>query len=265
MSFDSIEKSTYDARPYELFLFQGTGIQYSMTSGDEDVSYLGFIFTKASITRTEVEQSAEVTSGQITIDLDPSHPVAQMFIPYLPTSPVAVTVYGGHVGDGAYAVLFTGTVSSARFTPEGQCELLCNSENYALNRKILQQLYQAPCVHIFGDPDCGVDLGSVTYPGTVGAISADGFDVTVSAFGSLPHSLRAGFLRVGNILRMIVEHTGSTIKLLAPIASLQVGDAVSGTAGCQQTYAACQEYDNIANFLGFDLIPTLNPFDGSVT
>jgi hypothetical protein len=49
--------------------------------------------------------------------------------------------------------------------------------------------------------------------------------------------------------------------LLAPLIGLEVGDAVSAVAGCQHTYPACQGYDNVVNFQGFDLIPTINPFD----
>jgi len=159
LSYDALEKSGSGSQPFELFLFQGTGILYALTSGDDDADYLGFHFVKASISRTEVDQSAEVTSGQIKVQINPDHPLAQMFIPYLPASPIALTVYGGHVGDSEHAVLFSGNVASAFFAE--QCELTCNSDQYSINRKILQQLYQAPCTHIFGDPDCGIDLAKI--------------------------------------------------------------------------------------------------------
>ena len=64
---------------------------------------------------------------------------------------------------------------------------------------------------------------------------------------------------------MIVANTGTSITLLSPIADLDVGDAVLGIAGCQLTFAACDAYKNTFNFLGFDLIPEINPFDGSAS
>ena len=63
---------------------------------------------------------------------------------------------------------------------------------------------------------------------------------------------------------MITAHSGSTVTLLSPISGLNVGDAVTGTAGCQLTYAACQQYNNVPNFLGFDLIPKTNPFTEAI-
>ena len=119
------------------------------------------------------------------------------------------------------------------------------------------------CTHIFGDAGCGIALVDHTYAGTVSAIDSTGTVLTVPEFASLPDSLQGGFLRVGQAVRMIVAHTGSSITLLSPIIGLEVGASVSGVAGCQLTFAACSHYNNIANFLGFDLIPILNPFDSS--
>lgn len=261
MSYDAQEKLGFGAEPYELYLFQGSGILYALTSADEAISYLGQNYTPATIWRDEVDQSSDVTSGQLKIFIPNDHPLAQLMLPYLPASPVSIVVYGSHYGDTETAVLFTGVIASANFTDE--CELTCNSEQYLLQRKIPTQLYQAPCTHIFGDAGCGIVLGAHTYTGIVTAIDATGTILTVPAFASIADSLQGGFLRVGNVSRMIVAHTGSSITLLSPVIGLAVGGTVSGVAGCELTFVACTHYNNVANFLGFDLIPILNPFDGS--
>lgn len=263
MSYDALEQAGAGAQPYELYLFQGTGIFFALTSADKPITYLGEPYVPSTISRSESEQSNEVVSGQMKIFIAKDHPLAQLFLPYLPSSPVAVTVYGSHYSDTETVVLFTGTVASARFTD--QCELTCNSDQYLLQRKIPSQLYQAPCSHIFGDAGCGISLAAHTYPGTIATIDSTGTVLTVTGFGSLPDSLQGGYLVRGNDVRMIVAHTGTSITLLSSVADLDVGDTVEGVAGCQLTFAACSAYKNTFHFLGFDLIPTINPFDGSAS
>jgi uncharacterized phage protein (TIGR02218 family) len=263
MSYDAQEQAGSGVEPYELYLFQGTGIFFALTSADVAITYLGNNFVPSTISRSESEQSNEVVSGQMKIYINKDHPLASLLLPYLPSSPIAITVYGSHYADTETVVLFTGTVASARFTD--QCELTCNSDQYLLQRKIPQQLYQAPCAHVFGDVGCGIELIDHTYAGTIATIDSTGTVLTVTGFGSLPDSLTGGYLRRGNDVRMIVANTGTSVTLLSPIPGLQVGNSVLGIAGCQLTFAACEAYDNTFNFLGFDLIPEINPFDGSAS
>jgi len=263
MSFDALEKSGFGAQPYELYLFQGTGISFALTSAEEPITYLGEVYAPATISRTGVEQSNEVVSGQIKVFIPKDDPLARMLLPYLPSSPIAVTIFGSHYADAETVVLFTGVVASARFTD--QCELTCNSAQYLLQRKIPQQLYQAPCSHIFGDAGCGADLAAHTYAGIITAIDSTGTVLTIPAFAALPDTLQAGYLQVGDEFRMVVAHSGATVTLISPITGLAAGAAVSGTAGCALTFSACAHYGRTISFLGFDLIPTVNPFDGSAS
>lgn len=263
MSYASEEVRQSGSQPRELFLFEAVGKSFAFTSGDTTIVYLGSVYDPETIDRTEVDQSAEVTSGEIKIYLPKANPLAQLFVPYLPTSPMSVTVFGQHLGDADTFVIFQGYVASARFTD--QCELSCKPDATKLQQNIPQQFYQSACNHIFGDAGCKKDLSTVTYPGVISAISPDGLTLTVPGFTSLPHSLLGGVLRRGDDYRMIVSHVGAVIKLLSGIAGLAVSDSVLGTAGCQNTFASCSEHNNVANFLGFDLIPILDPFNGSVT
>jgi uncharacterized phage protein (TIGR02218 family) len=263
VSFDAKEKSGFAAEPYELYLFQTTGLSFALTSAEEPITYLGQLYVPATITRTEAEHSNEVVSGQIKIFIPKDHALAQILLPYLPPAPIAVTVFGSHYSDTETVVLFTGNIASARFTD--QCELTCNSATYLLQRKIPQQLYQAPCSHIFGDAGCGADLGSHSYSGTITAIDSTGTVLTIPGFAALPDTLKAGYLKHGNDFRMIVAHSGSTVTLLSPIPGLAAGAVVAGIAGCNLDFSTCAHYARTISFLGFDLIPTVNPFDGSAS
>ena len=52
MSFDAKEKSGYGAQPYELYLFQSTGLSFALTSAENAITYLGQVYGPATITRT---------------------------------------------------------------------------------------------------------------------------------------------------------------------------------------------------------------------
>lgn len=263
MSYDAKEHLGYGGDPYELFLFQTVGSTFLLTSAEEAIVYLSQSYVPTTITRSELEHSNEVISGQIKVYIPKDHPLALLLLPYLPPTPIAITIFGSHYSDSETVVLFTGVVASARFTD--QCELTCNSAQYLLQRKIPQATYQSSCSHIFGDAGCGADLAAHTYAGSVSAVSADGTVLTIPAFASLPDSLRAGYLKHGNDYRMVVGHSGSTVTLLSAIPGLLAGVSVTATAGCQLDFATCGHYGRTNSFLGFDLIPTINPFDGSAS
>jgi uncharacterized phage protein (TIGR02218 family) len=262
MSYDAIEQSPAQSQPFELYQFSVAGQSFWLTSADQSIAYGGQTYTPATIRRTEMEHSNEVLSGQLKIYVAPQSQIAQLLIPYLTPSIMVVTIFGGHYGDTEVVTLFTGKVSNAAI--ETECEIVVNSDQYILQRKIPKQGYQAPCVHVFGDAGCGINLASFATTGAVSAISTDGLTITVPTFSGLLHSLAAGYFRRGNDCRMITNHVANQVTLLSPISGLNIGDAVTGTAGCQLTYAACQAYNNIANFLGFDLTPLTNPFTQAI-
>jgi hypothetical protein len=267
MSFDSKETSVADGKPFELYLFQGTGIEIAVTSSDQVISYISRSFKPSTISRSEAKGSDEVEAGQTTVYVPKNDPIAKLFIKYLPVSKIALTIFGGHYGDSEVGVLFSGDVSSSHF--DDQAELICNSDQYKMQTKIPRIAYQSSCPHIFGSPGCGQDLGAATYAGVVTAISDDGEQITIPDFAGLPHPFKAGFLTVGNEKRAIVDQGGSGssffVVLITAISDLEVGSDVLGTAGCQQTYPSCETYGRIASFLGFDLIPIKNPYDGSIS
>ncbi len=262
MSYDSVEKSGSGSLPFELYLFSTTGQTFALTSADAPISYIGQIFTPTVISRGEIDQSQEMNAGQMRVTVPKGHPLAALFVPYLPPTPVRLTIFGGHVGDAEISTIFVGEVASARYTE--QCELTCVPEQAKLKRKIPALLYQSGCPRVFGDAGCGISLGAHTSTASIGAIDSSGCVLTIAAFAGLGTSLRGGYLKRGNDVRMIVDHSGATVTIIAAISSLQVGDVVSGIAGCAHTYAACAAYGNVTNFLGFDLIPSSNPFYGSL-
>jgi len=261
MSFDSVEQAQSSGKPWEIYLFETTGQSFYLTSADQAITYLGQTYDPMTLRRDEMEETAEVDSGEVKVYIPTAHPLSQLFIPGLPPAPVQLTIFAGHYGDADILAIYSGSVASSSFTDE--CELVCRSDKYLLNRKIPAELYQGLCNHIFGDAGCGINLALFTYAGVVASIDSTGTVIGVTAFGSIPGtvSLKGGYLKVGNAVRAILAQTGSSITLMSPISGLAIGAACSGVAGCAHTYPACKAYDNVPNFLGFDLVPTINPFD----
>jgi uncharacterized phage protein (TIGR02218 family) len=261
MSFDSLEQSQASGEPFELYLFQTTGQSFFLTSSDEEITYLGETYEPQTLRRDEMQETAEVDSGEIKVYIPTSHPLAELFIPGLPPAPVQLTIFAGHFGDSDILAIYGGSVASSAFDDE--CQLIIRSDKYLLNRKIPKQLYQGLCNHIFGDRGCGIDLALFTYVGVVASIDPTGTVITVAAFSSISPAgrLKGGYLAKGNTAaRAILAHSGTSVTLMSPIAGLAVGDEVRGIAGCAHTYPACASYNNVPNFLGFDLIPSINPF-----
>jgi hypothetical protein len=260
MSFDSVEKSQASGTPWEIFRFVTAGQNFFLTSADVNISYLGQTYISTTLRRDEMSENADVDSGEIKVYLPSAHPLALLFLPGLPPSPVQLTIFAGHYTDTEVVVLYSGSVASGVFVDE--CELTCRSDKYILNRKVPRELYQGLCNHIFGDSGCGINLAGYTTAGVVSVIDSTGSLITVPAFAGLPNSLKAGYFIQGNSTRAILNQTGATIVLMAPIAGLVVGAACSAVAGCAHTYPACSGFNNVQNFAGFDLVPLINPFDG---
>ena len=101
---------------------------------------------------------------------------------------------------------------------------------------------------------------------------ADESDAFVSEFGTTAFSqkedlqprLSYGFLLTASGQRMmIVEHLQpDTFRLKAPVIGLQAGDIVTVVRGCRRHLKHCAFFEQTKNFLGFDLMPSSNPFLG---
>jgi hypothetical protein len=56
----------------------------------------------------------------------------------------------------------------------------------------------------------------------------------------------------------------ANLTLQAAISGMQIGDAVTITAGCRHDIQTCRNvFDNVPNYGGFPQLPTVNPFKPS--
>jgi hypothetical protein len=60
---------------------------------------------------------------------------------------------------------------------------------------------------------------------------------------------------------MIALHVGETITLIQPMAEVEAGDLITLYPGCLRSFQICKnKFHNEVNYLGFEWIPTKNPF-----
>ncbi len=271
MSYDARESSISSGQPFELFLFETQDQIWRLTSAAETRLYQGAAYDPEVIDRTNTSASSEVKGGHIKVTIPKDHPIAQLFISFIPSTPLTLVIFRGHDGepDGEVKVAFTGRVLLGRFTTEDTCELECAPDTEILKRSIATACYQRPCNRILFDAGCGLSNALWRILGTVQFISVDGLAVTIPECASKSDGwFAAGHIEKEASRRMIISHVGSQLMLINPMNGLNEGDSVFVYAGCDHSYSGSNgcstKFGNGANFLGWEWIPAKNPFSSGL-
>lgn len=272
MTYDATEKSRHEGSPVEMYRWAHGSTIYRDTSAAAAQTHLAQTYEPAAIIRSEINQSQEDHAGNIEVAVPRDHAVAALFIPYIPTVPIALTIYRRHRLDGALetVVAFIGKVLSCRYRSEdSKWVLTCGPISEALRKTIPAVLYQPQCNRALYSPGCGVDKEAHKVTATV--TDVDGFDVSADEFESTANPdgwFNNGFARKisdPNDIRWIIDHVGDTITLMNPFTSLNINDVLEVFPGCARTEDHCHnKFSNLPNHLGFPRIPTKNPFDSSI-
>jgi uncharacterized phage protein (TIGR02218 family) len=260
MSYASVEDSAYASDPFELYWFATADQNWYFTSADHKVTYLSNVYLPVAIKRTSTSQTGEAKAGQIKVTLPVDNPVPQLFVSFCPTTPLFLVIYRGHGSDSEVVVNFTGRVNLTRFGDFG--ELTCVPESDALKNLVPQMNFQSPCNHFLYDAGCKVNKSSFATPGVISVMDASRSIITVPAAAALnPGWLTTGYVEIGQQRRMILLHNAAVLTLIAPLFGVAVGAHVTLYAGCMRDFGTCvNKFANGKNFLGFQWVPTKNPF-----
>jgi uncharacterized phage protein (TIGR02218 family) len=271
VSYWSRESSVYGGQPFELYLFETETETWRLTSADREITHDGAEYSREALSRTNTTQNAEVKGGHITVTLPAAHPVAQLFVAFIPQTPLSLVIYRGHEGetDDTVVTHFTGRVLSGRFTTADTCELDCAPDTDLLRRPLASTCFQRPCNRMLFDDGCTLASAAWAVTGTVLAIGDDQVTITIAEAATQPDGWFAtGTLEKGVEGRMVTAHVGTSLTLLNPMNGLAVGDAVTLYAGCDRTYSGANgcdtKFSNGPNFMGWEWIPGQNPFSGGV-
>jgi len=264
--YDVFERSPTSGEPVEGLRFVQAATTWRFTSADSDLALSTGTYIRDAIVHEALDYSQEDTAGNTTVQVPRSNPVAQLFVNYVPTSPVYLTIFRKHRADPQEIVIFVGKVVSCTFDGP-QALLLCAPVSQTLNRKVPSVLFGFNCAWNLYGVGCGVARATFKTSGTILALS--GTTVRATAFAAKPDGwFTNGWAETADgQRRFIVAHVGDALTLMNPFpSSLAVGAAIDAQAGCERTELACgpAKFDNLPQHLGFPRIPTRNPYEGSI-
>jgi uncharacterized protein len=265
VSYDALESSQRAGAPVELYAFSTGSRTWFLTSADTKVVHLTDTYTPDAVSRGPVKEGNEPDAGSVTVTLPRTHPIAQLFIGYIPEPPLRLVLLARHRSDTEVYELFRGQVASARLAG-ARVELFGLPDIAADDQTIPRNTCQPQCNWALYSSQCGVSKAAFFVSGPVTVVSGD--TVQSTAFAGQPSGwLNNGYLeRTNGERRWIVDHVGATVTLLSPFLDLVPGEVIVGQAGCDRTEAVCDsKFNNHARFLGFPRVPTKNPFDVGVS
>lgn len=270
MPFTAEETSTYDGTPVELYYFrtEDAAEAWTFTTGDDVVVDGVLRYAPAPIGRTGLQSSTAEAQGQMRVTLPADDPLARKFIAYLPEKRILLTVLRFHRNDTVVqrVPVFIGTVNSIEFA-EGEATMSCQPITKGLTRSVPWQSYKALCNHSLYGPGCGVLRNGFRTVLSTGPQFVQGDVVRDNAFSLQTNGwFTNGFVEVvaTGETRFIVSHATNELRIIYPFTTWVPGMALHVFAGCDRTENTCRsKFNNIPNYLGFNRVPTENPFNTS--
>jgi len=267
MTYDARESGLQTANPVELYEFQHGPTYYRYTSSDAPITVDSKLYEPRAISRQAIEATQEMARTGITLSMDDTIPLLDLFRVHPPGDVVLARIYRTHRDDSEAVTIWSGRILSVARNGL-KAEVRCESVYTSIKRPGLRRLYQRACPHVLYSAICG--LSSATYRETKTVIAVAGTSLTVSDIGGFVAGYFAGGyleweFETGKFERRgIVDHSGASIVISFPIIGIPNGAAVRIYPGCDHTLATCHaKFSNALNFGGFPHIPQKNPFAGT--
>lgn len=283
MAFDTYERSQYHGRPVELYTFRLQGLVQRYVRGDAGVNIGGHDFYPGQISCTELRDTAERAKNEVTIRFDylrdpnaprkPStQPLGALWHPYVPSSPVFVTIQAIHKGDSEEQLqnIWTGKAGQPKFSST-EMELLCvpsraDRKGWSGRARRLQRACPL-AVYSQGFRMCNLPLEDWAVELTISDV--DGLTIAAPeierdddiewAGGMVEWEDDDGIVQT----RTIRSNTALTITLDYGASSLAGLTGVTAWPGCPGNWDACEKRDNTDNYGGCFYMPGKSPFDGN--
>jgi len=283
MSYDAIEASPAEGRPYFLYQFIEGAQVWRFTSRAQNWISAGsdeaeITWDAAAVAHGDVVQTSEIERARLELTWPLSHPFARRFLAPLGSTPVTLTIFRGHEQVlGETVAHWKGRVVGAEV--EGQRIILqAESVFSTLRRAGVRAKYQRLCRHALYGRGCGLDIALHWQSDVITSVAANA--VIIPQAAEMPDGwFRGGVLRFGTELGFITNHAGATLTLSRPMPDLAAAIATPDldpdtgeplpvladiAPGCDLRAATCAaKFGNLANFGGFPEIPGRNPFGGS--
>lgn len=287
MSFDDDDVSAEDSAPRDYFeIVIGMSI-YRIAHGARDV-WIGTTRYESDAINTDdlaVVQLADSGDPVLKLKLRANHPIVQRWFQYaIPPKTTRVTAYSHQLRSGASRQFWVGPIVSIACEDAGIATLTVSSIiGEPMRRRLPTLTAGRQCGNVLYDDGCrvsrtGVNADGIPYRCVATVAYVDGRDVRLD-LSTVPanYAHRAEWLTLGELVhvasgeRMTIGaqkdvslgfSTVTVVTLQAPIAGMQIGDAIEVYAGCAHDIDTCfaKFGNNQVNFGGFPQQPTRNPF-----
>jgi hypothetical protein len=282
MSFDSLERSTQQGTPAELFDFVAPAKTWRLTSHEGDVTYGGNTYSAVTGSRSTIAiPDMADNQSEVTIQLPALHDLPQTYIAGITMRELLVTITRVHLPTAIGMQFWQGYASDISFS-KGQASLrIPSGTNDALAMDVPSVCAQRLCNHVLYDNQCTVARAGfqlVTTIASGSSISADGKTITLAAGTPGPLSTSIDGVAVlvpwalhGELLhpasgerRTIIDQPSTTtVVLQAPFPSNVIGplSPVTVFAGCSHDIFTCdQKFSNGVNHGGYPYLTLSNIF-----
>ncbi len=281
MAFLDLEQSTEDGRPIALYQFTLNSQVWRYTSAAEKITADGHEWLPAAISDDGTKQTGEIVNDAMTITAPTWIGPAQVFMSGAPSSLMQVALFGKHEGSADLVAVYLGEVTQINPVNAAQARFTCENLASSMRRQGLRIAWQRTCPYALYDSlTCKVDKAAWAVPFFV--LAVNGFDVTIvvtdpkangyfsGGFIEWVHPIKGReYLPIDNnvavtpldVIGVFFEWV-LTLNLLADPGDLYVGASGTAYPGCNFTPAACQAFDNYANYGGIPDLPGKSPFDG---
>jgi len=266
MTFLSQETSRNLGKPFQLFLFRSGDTDYRYTTADHNIYVDTLEYSSDQpMESVEIKETLVDNKGKLNFKVMRNHEIANLFLISNPRT-ISMSIYAGHEGDpdNEIITIWSGRVVACDWNEDDQAIISCESVTTVLSRNGLPYKFGSTCQHTLYRGGCGLDMFANSTLYNLTAYS--GYFLTfASLIGAPANDYDAGLVVVNGVdYRMITGFDSSTgtLTLIRPFESVSVGESVRVALGCNRTSLRCEQLNNFEHFLGFDTIPTRNPFEG---
>jgi hypothetical protein len=269
VSYSTVDKSTQDGSPIELFEFIMPNETKRYTDADEIVVIGDDIYYPLPITRTAIEITQSF-SNAITIDITvpASSELARAAAFIRSVDDLKIKIIRTHRGtdyatdretiwDG-YGTYFDANDDTVTVSSGTLIQAALSGDTNAV-------FYSKSCNHRLYDGRCKVIEADHTYSATILSFASN--TITVNDDGTTDNALRAGQARNARTgeRRFIISNVANVVTIAYAFSDVIEGDVVELIEGCNHSKQECRDkFSNIANYGGFLFIPTKNPFEGDI-
>lgn len=287
MTFDAFE--TTDGRPVEMYEFVQAGVFTRRTNAVVAQTIGGNTFEPlAGLTSTDPLVNEEISSGEITVTVPHTFPIATQFRLTLPSSLPSLTRFRKHLNDpdDESAATWKGEIVSCSFG-DNSAKFTCQPITRVFNKQIPARVFSATCNWQLYKRGCLVNRIDYTKSTTIASADSTGLILTINNLRTLAGDIDTTFslgltateldnfwnrgvlaLTAGlNERRAIIESDiggdPNVVRINRPyVATALASAACDVSAGCNHRIDqdCSRKFLNTPEYGGFPTVPLNDPF-----